>query len=406
LRQRSLKRVLTSQWIAFTLALSILFFAVVVLLLFILEDAFIDRRLKDVASAFTDLDTPPALPSQFSYFRMSTLPDDIRLRLHGDRVGRIEEFWRTNGRYVHVLLARTREGAPFVLLYDVTDELTVTSGIQRSLPYVLPLLVVLALCAYGVAGAFVNRVGRQARRMVEQVRASPDPESLRGLAEREPIQELSELARLNAEVWADKLAAVERERNTLAFLGHELRTPLQSARTSLTLLQDERANPEAWHRLRRAVSRLIRASNSILWLSSESTPPAAETAAVGQILAELLEEFSPLAQTKEQVFDLHVEPELTWPLPGDAVETVLANLLLNAIQHGTAGVISIQATRDALTITNPTSSQHEAGGFGIGLQVVQRLVDRFGWEMSCDVYEAQSATRTIRMYAKHQAAQP
>lgn len=386
--QRSLKRVLTSQWIVFTLTLSILFFAIVVLLLFILEDSFIDRRLKEVAATFLDLGTPPALPSQFRFFRLSALPEDIRQRVAGRSVGSIEEFWRTDGRYVHVLLAQTPEGAPFALLYDVTDELTVNVGIERSLPYVLPLLLTLALCAYGMAGTFVNRVGKQARRMVEQVRTSADPDSLRAIAAGEPIQELSELARLNADAWAEKLEAVERERRTLAFLAHELRTPLQSARTSLALLRDERANPEAWRRLERAVNRLVRASDSILWLSTESTPRAAHVTDIGQILTELVEEFTPLAETKSQAIDLHVDCALARPSPRNAVETIVANLLLNAIQHGAAGVIRIRATRDALEITNPTGSRSE-GGFGIGSQVVARLAERFGWEISSSIHEAQ-----------------
>lgn len=383
-RQRSLKRVLTHQWIAFTLLLAGLFFGMGILLLYILEDSFIDRRLKDVASTIVDLDTPPPLPTQFSYFAVSALPEALRERFENHRIGHIEEFWRQDGRYVHALLTQTLEGAPFVLLYDATDELTVNAGIENSLPYALPLIALLALCAYAMAGAFVSRVGKQARRMVEQVRASADPESLRALADREPIEELSELARLNAEIWNDKLAAVESERRTLAFLAHELRTPLQSARTSLALLQDERANAPAWQRLQRALNRLIRASNSILWLSSDSPLRAHGTAPIHEIAAELAQEFAPLAATKGQTFELDIEGELTWPWPRDAVETVIANLLLNAIQHGAAGVIRIEATHPALSISNPCDSQTGAGGFGMGLQIVERLIERFGWEISRD----------------------
>jgi signal transduction histidine kinase len=395
-QQRSLKRVLTYQWTAFTLVLAALFFGAGLLLLYILEDSFIDRRLKDVAGTIVDLDTPPPLPTQFSYFAVPGLSEELRERFENDRAGHIEEFWRQDGRYVHALLTQTLEGAPFVLLYDATDELTVNAGIRNSLPYALPLLALLALCAYAMAGTFVSRVGKQARRMVEQVRVSSDPESLRTLAEREPIQELSELARLNAEIWSDKLAAVESERRTLAFLAHELRTPLQSARTSLALLQDERANGPAWQRLQRALNRLIRASNSILWLSSTSPPQAHEPARVHEIVAELAEELAPLAAMKGQTLELSIQRELasgeiTWPWPRDAVEAVIANLLLNAIQHGTAGVIHIEVNPHVLFVSNPSDSQTRASGFGMGLQIVERLIERFAWEMAVDA-DAEEAT--------------
>ena len=264
-RQRNLSHVLARQWMAFTLGLSALFIAASLWLLFTLEDSFIDRRLKAVAATVLDpAIEPPALPNQFRVFAMPQLPDDIRARVMGEALGHFEEFRRDNGRYVHVLRARTVAGQPFAVVYDVTDELTVNAGIPQLFVYALPLLLLLLGCAYLLARAFVGRVAGRAKALVEQVLASPDPQRLHALAQREPVREFSELVRVHADAWQDQLAAVERERQTLAFLGHELRTPLQSARTSLALLDDNRADLAAWVRLQRAVERLVRAGNAIL----------------------------------------------------------------------------------------------------------------------------------------------
>lgn len=394
MRQRSLSHILARQWMAFTLGLSALFIAATLLLLFMLEDTFINRRLEAVAATVVDPALePPLLPSQFRVFAMPHLPDDIRARVEGGALGHTKEFRRDNGRYVHVLFARTVAGQPFVVVYDVTDELTVNAGISHGVVYALPLLLLLLMCASLLARAFVGRVAGRAKALVEQVLDSPDPQRLHALAQREPVREFSELVRLHANAWQDQLAAVERERQTLAFLGHELRTPLQSARTSLALLEANRADPAAWARLQRAVERLVRASNATLWLSSDAIRPAGGHTLAIACLGELVDEFRPLATAKDQRIELAVAPGLRWPWPREVVEIVLANVLLNAIQHGDAGTIVIDATPASLTILNPRVSAH-TGGFGLGLQIVQRLAARIGWEVAFDSNEI-TATCTI-----------
>lgn len=392
MQQRSLSQVLARQWMAFTLGLSALFITAGLLLLFMLEDVFINRRMHAVAASVVDPALKPAaLPSQFRVFAMPQLPDDIRARAKGNAPGLANEFRRDNGRYVHVLLARTPDGQSFALVYDVTDELTVNAGISRGLVYALGLLVLLLAGAYVLARAFVGRVAGHAKTLVEQVLASPNPERLHALAQGEPVREFSELVRLHARAWQDQRNAVERERQTLAFLGHELRTPLQSARTSLALLDDNRADPAAWARLKRAVERLVRASNAIGWLSSDTTPSAGMHTQAAQCLGELIEEFRPLATAKDQRIELTIAPGLVWPWPREVVETILANLLLNAIQHGAAGAIVVDATQASLTILNPRVSA-DTGGFGLGLQIVQRLAARIGWEVTFSLGERTAAS--------------
>jgi signal transduction histidine kinase len=171
----------------------------------------------------------------------------------------------------------------------------------------------------------------------------------------------------------------------------------------VALLQGERGSTPVWQRLQRAMNRLIRASNSILWLSSPTLPQAYEPARIHEIVVGLVEELAPLAATKGQTLELDVQGELasgeiTWPGARDAVEAVLANLLLNAIQHGSAGVIRVEIGPDAVSISNPFDSQAAAGGFGIGLQIVERLIERFGWERSRDIdMEAGAVQYTVHI---------
>ncbi len=378
--QRSLRQALARQWMAFAAALSILLAAATLLLLFLLEDSFIDRRLHAMAATVVDPATAPAsLPASARVIQWPELPQDIHARMAGKRPGAIAEFRRADGRYVHVLSTRTEEGRPFVLVYDVTDELTVNPGLRNGLAYALALLLLSLLSAYLLARVFVTRNLRHARTLMQQVLASPDPRSLEALARKEPIKEFSELLQLHAGVWRAQQDAVERERETLAFLAHELRTPLQSANTSLALLAESPADSRALDRLRRATGRLTRASNAILWLASDADVPGGHTHAATS-LEVLANDFRPLAAVRDQSIKLLVAPGLYWAAPWEVVETILANLLLNAIQHGSAGTILLEANDHRLILRNPMQDASSAG-FGLGLRIVQRLANRIGWQV-------------------------
>jgi signal transduction histidine kinase len=230
----------------------------------------------------------------------------------------------------------------------------------------------------------VARIGRQARTLVARIADSPDVASLRACADRQSIREFGQLAALAADAWQSRLQALERERETLAFLGHELRTPLQSARTSLALLEDDRGNEAAWQRLRRAQARLARASHSVLWLAREGTPAAIAPCDLPALLRQLMAEFAPLAAGRDQQLRGNAPDRLHWALPLDVAETVLANLLLNAIQHGGPGVVRVDADERGLTVVNPGGVEQAAEGFGLGLRLSQRLLGRFGWHLQQD----------------------
>lgn len=392
---RSLARVLMRQWIAFGLALFAVFAAMAVLVLFLLEDSFIDTRLREVADSVVDVGAA-ALPHRFSVQPVDQAEIELRQVMQGLDRGAIRELRLADGRYVHVLSGRTPAGDDYLLAYDVSDQLRVNAAIARAWPWLAGMAALLVLLAGGLARAFAARIGRQARALVEQIANGPDVDSLRAAADGQSILEFGQLARLAAEAWQSRLQALDSERETLAFLGHELRTPLQSARTSLALLEDDSGNAAAWQRLRRSHSRLARASHSVLWLARQGAPALAAPCEVPALVRQLLEEFAPLAAGNDQQLRSEAPAGLTWALPADVAETVLANLLLNAIQHGGPGVVQLLADDRGLTVLNPPGVDQPLAGFGLGLRLSQRLLERFGWRLQQDRPAGQDvATRML-----------
>lgn len=388
--QRSLSQVLARQWIAFALVLATSFAAMSLLLLYVLEDGFIDDRLGNVAAGIVRVDQAQ-VPDRFELHALPQAPVELARLMQGHRPGAIREFRLRDGRYVHVLAGRSPAGDDYLLVYDVSDQLRVNQALAGAWPWLLAMAAALTLISWLLSRWLVARVARRARGLIEQIGGSADPRSLRSFAGREDIAEFSQMAMWAADSWSARLEALALERETLAFLGHELRTPLQSARTSLALLQEDRDNHAAWNRLRRAQDRLLRASHSVLWLASDAEPPADARCAVGVVIDGLVAEFAELAQRRGQSLDVDCARDLCWPLPEEVVETVLANGLLNAIQHGGPGVIRIEAGPAGLVMENPLPAEAGPAGFGLGLSLSARLLLRFGWTL--EVVQSQGRVR-------------
>lgn len=380
-RKLSLGQVLARQWIAFALVLATALAAMTLLLLFVLEDEFIDDRLGSVAAGIVRLESA-RLPERFALHALPQAPAELKRPMQGRRPGAIDEFRLADGRYVHVLVGRSPAGEDYLLVYDVSDQLRVNQALAGAWPWLLAMGISLAIVAWLLSRWLVARIARRARGLIERIGGSEDPASLQAFAEREEIAEFSQLALWAAESWRARLQALATERETLAFLGHELRTPLQSARTSLVLLQERRDNEEAWRRLQRAQNRLLRASHSVLWLASDVEPPADACCSAGPLLAGLADEFATLAQARGQTIIVDVPEGLQLALPEEVAEAVVANGVLNAIQHGGPGIVSIQAASGGLAVENPRAPDAGSPGFGLGLLLSERLLARFGWQLS------------------------
>ncbi|WP_020407218.1 sensor histidine kinase [Hahella ganghwensis] len=217
-----------------------------------------------------------------------------------------------------------------------------------------------------------------------------------------PIQELNVLASQLKE-GVDKMAEVNmREQQFLKHASHEMRTPLAIMQACLDTLSYQIKGPE-----RKTIERALKASDSLniltttlLWLARDSSKPVARSRInVNDLCERLIEEHQILLSGRN--IDIHFQAHApTLEIESDLLGIVMANLVRNACQYSSDGEISIEVFKDHLEIVNPTDAESSVGrsvgggGFGLGLQLVERICDKLGWKF---LYQAEQVPERVRV---------
>jgi signal transduction histidine kinase len=196
---------------------------------------------------------------------------------------------------------------------------------------------------------------------------------------------------------------VERERSMLDQASHEFRTPIAVVAGAVDVLTQQQLPPTAMaplQRIRATTDNLTQIMAALLYLSREPDGQAlTESTKVDALLEVLVEDHRHLLQGKlvDYVLD-DVEPKWV-QAPEAMVRIVIGNLLRNAAENSHEGaiVVTLQAGRltvrdcgvgfDTVAVARSYSlslrnSTKLGGGQGLGLFLVKRICERFGWSLT------------------------
>ena len=282
---------------------------------------------------------------------------------------------------------------------DVRGELISAVALRTLLPDLigLPFLTLLLWWSIGWGLAPLSR-------MAEQIR-DRDPHNLKPLSLYPLPQELDTIAGALNRLLERLRQLRVREKRFIADAAHELRTPLAvldlHAQNALTADNAE-DREESLHHLRSGVARSTRLVSQLLTLArldpEEEPLPELRHANVLLETRETLAKLSPLAAERQQQLLLNADDQADWTMeeePG-AIETLIQNLVGNAMQHSPAQsivTVTLEAASQGITIMvddqGPGIPVHErsqvverfqragpGAGAGLGLSIVERLVKR------------------------------
>ena len=209
---------------------------------------------------------------------------------------------------------------------------------------------------------------------------------------------------------------VERERAFTRDASHELRTPLTVIKASADMLLDDEVPPFA----QRAANRIIRAvrdmeslieSFLILARESDSGLPEEEFS-VNDAVRDEIERAQTLVEGKPVEILLDERAEFALHASTRAFSVLLGNLIRNACQYTEEGSVTVSVDSDRVVVRDTgvgmseeelarafvsffRGAQGRGSGHGIGLTIVKRLADRFGWEVGMSSEEGVGTTVSV-----------
>lgn len=203
----------------------------------------------------------------------------------------------------------------------------------------------------------------------------------------------------------------KRKKDLVAFLAHDLKTPLTSVVGYLTLL-DEKPELAGEERRRFTAVALDRAKRleallgeffDISQMELEPDPQSGEPVQLTLLLEQLTDEFYPLFGEKELTLETDIQEKLVAWGEGDKLARVFDNLLRNAVNYSyPGGVVRLVARKDGdwshVTVYNQglgipegelsnifnkfyrldAARSSKTGGAGLGLAIAKEIVEHHG----------------------------
>jgi signal transduction histidine kinase len=209
---------------------------------------------------------------------------------------------------------------------------------------------------------------------------------------------------------------LHRERNFTRNASHELRTPLAVMRSNLDALQRRTADQAdlaaPLERMQRTVRDMEKLLETLLILAreDESRLPR-EAILINDLVVERMEQVQRATENSQVTVRLEADSLVQLQAPPKVLAIIIDNLLSNAINYTGQGEVVVRIRADGLSIsdTGPGMSEEllqrvfepfERGesstrGFGLGLTIVKRLCDRFGWKISMQSQLGVGSTATL-----------
>ena len=289
------------------------------------------------------------------------------------------------------------DGVKFIVAYEI--------GLHDQRQQELRLLIVLSLLSvvgvalvvgYLLAGLLVKQVTDLAERVRHLA-----PGDVQGTTMIQPGQdeEVAQLAHALDDYQNRITRMLRREQEFTANVSHELRTPITTILTSCELLVTEPGFSERARvrigMIEAAAGRMGEQLQALWFLAREQALGIMEPVALAECVYEAVEPVCTEIYRKRLLFEVTVEPKAVLTLNRQALHTALVNLLRNAVQYTERGFIRVSFSQKRLSISDSGigiepyylpllyerffrgSTQGE--GLGIGLAIVKRICDHYGW---------------------------
>lgn len=299
-----------------------------------------------------------------------------------------------------------RGGARYFLLYDTSLQ----ARREQRLAWLLGLMAVAMTLFSALGGAWLGRaVIAPVADLAAKVRHRRPEDWEHPLADAFPNGEVGELARVFDRHLGRMRAFIERERAFGADLSHELRTALAVIQSTTEVLLEDDSLSERQRtrigRIRRATRDMSELGTALLLMAREEHSLAAGGGCVlAEVVRDVVEKQRHQLVGKPVEVEVRTEPSLVLAADPGIVEILVSNLVRNAFSYTATGVVTVAQDARSLTVSDTGKGipgqaipqvfvRHfrdlASEGAGIGLSLVKRICDRYGWQVGLDSVEHQ-----------------
>ncbi|MBN3805245.1 HAMP domain-containing histidine kinase [Paraburkholderia sp. Ac-20336] len=270
--------------------------------------------------------------------------------------------------------------------------------------------------SFGVSGMLVRQVAslaRQVKGLRHEGTGSIDP----GGYDEAEIAGLVEAFNDYHRRMADMIA---REKDFTGNVSHELRTPLTAVKTSCELLEQDPAiggkSRARLAQINRAADGMHELVNALLMLARDDSTQRIEPVELAHMIGTMLTPFADRFVSSGVYTINDVDSRIQVNANPSALAIVLSNLIDNAGRYTDRGCIRFSYADGWLHIEDTgagiseealphvfdrfyraAQGQTEPQGFGIGLSIVKKICDRYGWAIQLESAERQGTRVSLSL---------
>lgn len=316
------------------------------------------------------------------------------------------------GQLAYRVAVLERQGERYYLLYDVSLQ----SRREQRFALQLGLIAALMTLVSTLGGIWLSRtVVAPVSELAARVRHRGVEDWEHALADDFPGGEVGELARVFDRQLIRMRAFIERERAFGADISHELRTALAVILSATeVLLSDERLNDKQRARvgrIERAARDMAELGTALLLMAREERGLALDGACVvAEVVEEVVAKHRHMLGHKPVTVAVRTHPDLVLAADRGVLDILVSNLVRNAFAYTAAGSVAVVQDAHSLTVSDtgkgiPGGAVEQvflrhfrditSEGAGLGLCLVKRICDRYGWRVRLESAEGEGTQVTV-----------